>query len=151
MDDVLNNTSLILVFEVEGPGVTRRLLFPGDAQIENWEYALKVADVERNRALLGRVDLYKVGHHGSRNATPRTLFDLWNGPEVIDHPLVSMMSTKSGVHGHHVETAVPRTTLVAALDGRGDLFDSERFEETWVEVAADMASATRFLESARGG
>ena len=32
LDDALNNTSVILLFEVGG----KRLLFPGDAQIENW-------------------------------------------------------------------------------------------------------------------
>ena len=36
MDKVLNNTSLILLFHI---GETT-LLFPGDAQIENWSYAL---------------------------------------------------------------------------------------------------------------
>ena len=36
LDKVLNNTSLILLFEVGG----KKLLFPGDAQIENWSYAL---------------------------------------------------------------------------------------------------------------
>ena len=36
MDDELNNTSLILLFEIGG----KKLLFPGDTQWENWEYAL---------------------------------------------------------------------------------------------------------------
>lgn len=36
LDDFLNNTSLILLFEVRG----KKLLFPGDAQLENWSYAL---------------------------------------------------------------------------------------------------------------
>src|SRR6266508_3299882 len=44
MDDALNNTSLILLFEVDGPAGPARMLFPGDAQIENWEYVLKVAE-----------------------------------------------------------------------------------------------------------
>ena len=35
LDKQMNNTSLILVFEVG----EARLLFPGDAQIENWQYA----------------------------------------------------------------------------------------------------------------
>ena len=66
MDDALNNTSVILLFEAGG----KKLLFPGDAQWENWELALK-----KNAALLKDVDVYKVGHHGSLNATPKTL---WN-------------------------------------------------------------------------
>ena len=68
LDQQMNNTSVILIFQVR----KKLLLFPGDAQIENWEYAL----VRRStKALLRNVDLYKVGHHGSRNATPKTL---WN-------------------------------------------------------------------------
>ena len=36
MDDALNNTSVILLFEAG----SKKLLFPGDAQWENWELAL---------------------------------------------------------------------------------------------------------------
>ena len=69
----MNNTSVILLFEVGA-----RPLFPGDAQVENWSYALEDApDHEATRALLADVDLYKVGHHGSLNATPKKL--LWEG------------------------------------------------------------------------
>ena len=49
LDDQMNNTSLILLFEVFG----KKLLFPGDAQIENWSYALQDApDAAKTRALL---------------------------------------------------------------------------------------------------
>src|SRR5690606_31335252 len=37
LDDQMNNTSLILLFEVGN----KKLLFPGDAQIENWSWALQ--------------------------------------------------------------------------------------------------------------
>jgi hypothetical protein len=152
MDDVLNNTSLILLFEVERPEGVRRMLFGGDAQIENWEYALKVADVEENLGLLREVDLYKVGHHGSRNATPRTLFNLWTEETTIDHSLVAMMSTKAGVHGRHPETAVPRETLVTELKDRtrGAFLDSDELDGLWIEVSADMASSQPFVETDRG-
>jgi hypothetical protein len=36
LDTAMNNTSVILLFECGG----HRFLFPGDAQIENWECAL---------------------------------------------------------------------------------------------------------------
>ena len=62
VDDALNSTSLILLFTV---GDTK-LLFPGDAQIENWQYALKLSDrSEQIVKKLETVDVYKVGHHGS--------------------------------------------------------------------------------------
>ena len=58
LDDALNNTSVILLFRP----ATRTLLFPGDAQIENWEYALDHAGTatptlaagSRRRPLQGR-------------------------------------------------------------------------------------------------
>ncbi|HVE15084.1 MAG TPA: hypothetical protein VNB29_00045, partial [Chthoniobacterales bacterium] len=59
----------------------RVLLFPGDAQVGNWESWHQGGWSERNglaegeritaKDLLGRTVLYKVGHHGSHNATLR--------------------------------------------------------------------------------
>jgi hypothetical protein len=60
--------------------------------------------------------------------------------------MVAMMSTKSGVHGQHVETAVPRETLVDALRDRTELFNSEAQTDRWVEVVADMASPNSFTK-----
>jgi len=62
----VNNTSLVLAFEY-GDAV---LLFPGDAQWGTWELILAS---DRDRRLLRRTSLYKVGHHGSHNATPVSL------------------------------------------------------------------------------
>ena len=89
LDDALNNTSLILCLDAGD----KRMLLPGDAQIENWAYALKEStesdgfDSETVKAMLADVDFYKVGHHGSRNATPRTLFNLWDAPDKRDRPM----------------------------------------------------------------
>lgn len=112
LDKQMNNTSLILLFEVFG----KKLLFPGDAQIENWSYALAEApDSARVRRLLAEVDFYKVGHHGSLNATPKTL--LWAGfRKRKGRQLTTMMSTLPGKHGApERKTEVPRKTLLAAL------------------------------------
>lgn len=111
MDDALNNTSVILLFEVGG----KKLLFPGDAQIENWEYALNDPATLK---LLADVDVYKVGHHGSRNATPKTL---WNnfakrGDATKEDRLMTLISTKAGKHGAaERHTEVPRKSLVSAM------------------------------------
>ena len=111
MDDALNNTSVILLFEAGG----KKLLFPGDAQWENWELALN-----KNAAVLKDVDLYKVGHHGSLNATPKTLWNAFSKrSEKEGKPgrLVTVMSTRSdSKHGHaESDTEVPRRTLVKEL------------------------------------
>lgn len=63
LDQAVNGTSLMIVLEVAGT----HLLFPGDAQWGTWAAAMKDptwAD------LLRSVRFYKVGHHGSENATP---------------------------------------------------------------------------------
>jgi hypothetical protein len=76
MDNNTNNTSLVLAFDL--PGTAGTMLFAADAQVGNWlswdtvtfrerpedpPLALSAAD------LLARTRLYKVGHHGSHNAT----------------------------------------------------------------------------------
>ncbi|MDQ3913930.1 MAG: hypothetical protein M3323_01175 [Actinomycetota bacterium] len=143
VDDALNNTSLILVFEVGD----RRLLFPGDAQIENWSYPLREALAEKERAeLLGEIDLYKVGHHGSRNATPRSLFALWGETPEDRRPLTVLMSTLGGVHGKSETTRVPRATLVEALRRRGTLHSTEEMEDeqAFVTVSASTKGDAAF-------
>ena len=120
LDDVLNNTSVILLFEVSGHG-GKKLLFPGDAQIENWSYALSHPE---KRALLEDVDVYKVGHHGSLNATPKTL---WNGfskvgPAGTPGRLKTLLATRKNKHGHRENgTEVPREPLVDALVAQSEL------------------------------
>jgi hypothetical protein len=153
LDDVLNNTSVILLFELPAlpGGAPRRLLFPGDAQIENWEYALKVVPERKdNLDLLRGVDLYQVGHHGSRNATPRTLFNLWDEPETQGRPMSAVLSTKAGVHGDSPATAVPRKTLVAALDTRMTLFSTQSLTsaQPFYELAADLSTTGGFVKIA---
>lgn len=124
LDDQMNNTSLILLFEVG----KKKLLFPGDAQIENWSWALQDApDADKTRKLLADVDFYKVGHHGSRNATPKTL--LWENfakRGTGAGRLMTMLSTLKGKHGTpSKKTEVPRKTLLEALDSETDLLNTE--------------------------
>jgi hypothetical protein len=125
LDKVLNNTSLILLFEVNGEG----LLFPGDAQIENWSYAL--FEARRRRAhwkQLRRVALYKVGHHGSLNATPKTLWGLFDrkGDERTPARLKTLMSTLADKHGDEERgTEVPRAKLVNEMRKRSELVSTE--------------------------
>jgi len=134
LDDALNNTSVVLLFQTG----TRTLLFPGDAQIENWSYALSSPKAAALRAALPQVDLYKVGHHGSRNATPRnSLLKPWEGRE---RPLVSLLSTMPGVHGESEATAVPRKTLVEALSALGPLHRTDDLEPG--QLALEVSAST---------
>jgi len=72
MNSQTNNASLVLAFELSKGG--KVLLFAADAQAGNWKsWADKDwtdgDEVVTTRDLLGRTVLYKVGHHGSHNAT----------------------------------------------------------------------------------
>jgi beta-lactamase superfamily II metal-dependent hydrolase len=63
LDDAVNGTSLMLILEIKG----KYFLFSGDAQWGTWDAALRNA---KSKDLLKRVCFYKIGHHGSHNATP---------------------------------------------------------------------------------
>jgi len=130
LDDAMNNTSLILLFEVG----KMKFLFPGDAQIENWTYALKEApEAVANRALLKETDFYKVGHHGSLNATPKTLWGLFvhKGARGTSRRLRTAVSTMAGKHGSPSrQTEVPRRPLVEELKKDSDFFTTQSIKGT---------------------
>lgn len=79
MDNATNNTSLVLAFEFEGSNDV--LLFVGDAQAGNWRswddhrWTVKGKNGDPREVtpadLLKNTIFYKVGHHGSHNATLR--------------------------------------------------------------------------------
>jgi len=100
LDKEMNNTSVILLFQIG----KKKLLFPGDAQIENWQFALQQ---KKYRSLLSSVNLYKVGHHGSRNATPKSLWKLFKNKSErkTSNRLLSLMQWKASTA---TCTATPR-------------------------------------------
>jgi hypothetical protein len=117
----MNNTSVILLLEVG----KHKMLLPGDAQIENWAYALSQPKWTR---LLKDVNLYKVGHHGSLNATPKPLWGLFRNKGVPGKKgrLASLCSTKAGKHGSVTSgTEVPRRLLVDELKKASTFVSSE--------------------------
>ena len=82
LDSHTNNTCLVLAFEFIDTGQV--FLFPADAQVGNWlswqALKWKVRNGNGNgtvditgQDLLSRTVFYKVGHHGSHNATLRSL------------------------------------------------------------------------------
>lgn len=71
LDSATNNTSLVIAIELSGGDV---LLFVADAQVGNWESWQGLTwPVDGHKVtgpdLLARTIFYKVGHHGSHNAT----------------------------------------------------------------------------------
>lgn len=135
LDKQMNNTSLILLFET----ANKKLLFPGDAQIENWSVALSK---DKYRKLLADVDLYKVGHHGSLNATPRSMWGAFKkkGAASKAGRLTTVLSTMPGKHGDEKsKTEVPRTTLLTELGRHSELHSTHTLNQGVLFTRVDLS------------
>jgi beta-lactamase superfamily II metal-dependent hydrolase len=101
LDQILNNTSIVTLFSYGG----QHLLFPGDAQYGSWE-----SWIGQNSAadLLANVSFYKVAHHGSFNATPKTVLE-----KMTDKAFSAMVSTQN-----QPWASIPLPKLMAALTSR---------------------------------
>ncbi len=134
IENFLNNQSLVVLFEFDG----KKLLFAGDAQGGNWEYWLFKTDapqkdptkagdiVETSKELLQTIDFYKVGHHGSTNATPIQAVEAAIARPKSSKGFISMCSTEDGVYGNpKKETEVPRTRLMEVLGADSCLVRSD--------------------------
>lgn len=111
-DKTLNNQSLVILFSVDG----KNLLFAGDAQWGNWENFLyggaygtpgHTTMTNAAKTILDKIDFYKVGHHGSANATPK------DAVQAMRMGCAGMCSTQE-----HAYNQVPRVPLLAALGQR---------------------------------
>lgn len=146
LDDSLNNTSIVLLVKVG----EKRLLLAGDAQLENWSHTLELikrpscADLRDD---LANIDLYKVGHHGSKNATPMDLYDLWR-QRSSKKQLLSVLSTLGGVFDETEEGKVPKPNLVKALSDEARhrlLVSTEQLRDSsWIEVTSKLTARSRF-------
>lgn len=99
LDKAVNGTSLMLVLEIAGTF----LLFPGDAQWGTWSAAM---DDPEWKDMLGRVAFYKIGHHGSHNATPKKFVD-----SMLPEGICAMASTLTRT----IWPDIPRKPLLKAL------------------------------------
>ena len=152
LNSFLNNQSLVILFTFKG----KRLLFVGDAQAGNWEHWLFETDTpdkkgtgavtDQARQILTSLDFYKVGHHGSGNATPKAAVDM-----MCSHAqkFAAMCSTEAGVYGTEDPdnptkgTEVPRAPLLDALEKQAALVRSDQIDISvdGKKVAAEVPAA----------
>jgi hypothetical protein len=118
LDNDTNNTSLALAIELTESG--KVLIFPADAQVGNWLSWHDVSwpgegdcedDTLTGGDLIRRAVLYKVGHHGSHNATLRE-----KGLEMMESPELVAMIPVDGEHAEGREWAMPFPPLLARLE-----------------------------------
>jgi hypothetical protein len=138
LNSFLNNQSLVILFTFKG----RKLLFVGDAQAGNWEHWLFDTDTPDKQAsgtmspvarqVLANLNFYKVGHHGSGNATPRIAVET-----MVEHRFASMCSTEAHVYGTEDPddptkgTEVPRGPLLDKLETNSALVRSDQIDITF--------------------
>jgi hypothetical protein len=97
LDNHVNNTSLVFAIELGVGG--RVLLFPGDAQAGSWRTWQNVEFTVDGRKVTGtdllrRTSFYKVGHHGSHNATRRAELELMSDDLVAMIPVDRAIALK---------------------------------------------------------
>jgi hypothetical protein len=144
LDADTNNTSLALAIEIGGGVKSRVLLFPGDAQVGNWlswqNYvwpSFKKADevdAVSIAHLLSRTVLYKVGHHGSHNATLRE-----GGLELMKHhDLVAMIPVQQQFANDTKNWNMPFPSLLRRLEEKtgGRVIRGDRSKNDLIARAA---------------
>jgi beta-lactamase superfamily II metal-dependent hydrolase len=147
----MNNTTLVLAFEM--PKSRKVLLFTGDAQRGSW-LSWKGQNWKDNgaeitvRDLLARTVLYKVGHHGSHNATLAGQVDdevpnlSWMGRDGYKDGFTAMIPAvnKWATEKNDPPWYHPLPSIKAALEekARGRVFQTD---EDKPEKPKDMADA----------
>jgi beta-lactamase superfamily II metal-dependent hydrolase len=98
LDQARNNESLVILFVIG----SQHLLFAGDAQYGNWKWWLENAEFDD---VLSKITFFKIAHHGSHNATPKSALE-----GMSDGEFAAMVSTQSKPWD-----VIPRDPLMARL------------------------------------
>jgi hypothetical protein len=134
IDDRTNNTSVVLAFEFTES--RRVLLFAADAQIGSW---LSWQDLSWGKGdqtvtgpdLLSRTVYYKVGHHGSQNATARAKgLELMGSPDLAAFIPTNKKDAKNVGWGE-----MPHDGILMDLEAR-TRGRTVRADDPWLQSAA---------------
>lgn len=156
LDNHTNNTCLVVAFELSPGG--KVLLFPADAQVGNWtswkdtHWEVREAQGGTRKVtgpdLLQRTVFYKVGHHGSHNATLRSQgLEQMTSDELIAfvpvfkaeaeknrwfgmpfEPLVRRLEEKTNGRVAFSDDKIPRPAMPGLREGPGGLYYEYSFE-----------------------
>ncbi|HET9943280.1 MAG TPA: hypothetical protein VFR05_08065, partial [Terriglobia bacterium] len=131
LEDAVNNSSLVLLFLFGKYG----LLMTGDAQWGSWDSWIGQDPAEQT---FERITLFKLGHHGSHNATPKSIIDR----------LPANVTVLVPTHNTPFPT-LPEPKLMAALESRsngrvvrsdatGDLPAGFSQKDFWIDFSMEV-------------
>jgi beta-lactamase superfamily II metal-dependent hydrolase len=131
-NNMINNQSLVTLLSFKG----KTLLFAGDAQWGNWANFLfgsltSTTLTPEASAILSNLDFYKVGHHGSTNATPKDAL------AAMRAGCIAMCSTALDAYSQ-----VPRDALVAAIGQKTNSQFARSDQVAAGDAAADPRAGT---------
>jgi hypothetical protein len=149
---VCNNTSVVLLIEWKG----KRLLFVGDAE---WDGAFKEGKGNcswnvmwnlRKKQIQGPLSFYKIGHHGSVNATPWGMTPAASKGEplaILDAilPMKSKAKAKAIVSTHRGNyPTIPRTDLLAEIGKR--VSNTKNYADAFKKAGKKTSDVPKFGE-----
>jgi len=114
MDSFTNNSSLAIAIELVETG--KVLLFPADAQTGNWNSWFDVKYQKSKTTtedLMRNTIIYKVGHHGSHNATLVRALELMEHKDLV--ALIPVHKNDSNIKKPTNPWKMPATNLLARL------------------------------------
>lgn len=132
VDGMINSTSLVLVLQIG----KARLLLPGDAEWGTWK---RILEDEQSRALLRGATFFKVGHHGSHNATSKTLIE-----KVLPKKIPAMISTQEGSGNYR--NNIPLKELLDALDEHHIDYARSDSEEAELSDRFQVGEAAKWID-----
>ncbi|MCB0640463.1 MAG: hypothetical protein KDC44_02440 [Phaeodactylibacter sp.] len=168
LNSEVNNTSLVLAIEL--PKTKKVLLFTGDAQRGNWiswtdgTWQQDDGSEVTAKELLSRTVLYKVGHHGSHNATLKGTANSdyanlqWMGQGQYKSEFVAMIPANKGwAYGKSRPWKHPLKSIERALERKtkGRLFrtDQDKLtkpeeveEATWKQFMKQVEETRLYLQ-----
>lgn len=139
----VNNTSLVLGIELEKS--KQVLFFTGDAQAGNWRSWKDISweDGETTvtaKDLLARCTFYKVGHHGSHNAT-------LNGELDSEHANLNWMA--QGDYAQHFVAMIPTNRVWAYGKSRPWKHPMKGIEDALFKKAHSRVMMIRYMEDVK--
>jgi beta-lactamase superfamily II metal-dependent hydrolase len=133
VDGMINSTSLVLVLQIG----KARLLLPGDAEWGTWKHIL---EDDEARAILRGATFFKVGHHGSHNATSKTLVE-----KILPRGIPAMISTQEGEGNYR--NNIPLRELLSALEERDIQYArSDHEEDTSLPEGFEISEGMKWID-----